>query len=265
MEYVFMNSKILGFFIALYFSSFAIFSMEDNLDKKRELLQSIELEENIKTKIFDDNLHVDYNTFCILFYCYIGDMKKIAGSSMQDELKTTYNELFDMCGKTPIHYAVLGEHQNLEIINLILQAGPYLLNQRDINDDLPLELAIKNEKWDIVKHLLSLDLIDYGRTMYLAIEKDNIEIITILIEKGISINCRDRDNRIPLHYAATTNKYEVAVYLINNGADKTNRDNYGLLPLNLLQSEATDDFKELLKFVKVKKVKEVKKEKCNIQ
>ncbi len=45
------------------------------------------------------------------------------------------------------------------------------------------------------------------------------------------VNAADRDHHTPLHYAASEGRTEVAVYLLEKGADVNARDRWDMCPL----------------------------------
>ena len=61
----------------------------------------------------------------------------------------------------------------------------------------------------------------------------NIKIVEALLEKGATIDARNREQQTPLHYACFFGHLEVAMALIDNGAAIDARDDDGNTPLHL--------------------------------
>jgi len=66
----------------------------------------------------------------------------------------------------------------------------------------------------------------------------------ILVRYGAEVNATSESGETPLHTLMGLNsgeKYDIAVYLMENGADPTIRDNSGISPLNLLLLDFSQD------------------------
>lgn len=73
--------------------------------------------------------------------------------------------------------------------------------------------------------------------------KKDIKIIEFLINHGAKINEPDIFNQTPLHNAMKFNVIPVATILINNGADENHKNDNGQTPVDLAR---TDHAKDLL-------------------
>jgi ankyrin repeat protein len=96
-------------------------------------------------------------------------------------------------GSTPLHYAI--EHNERNIINLLLSQSNIDVNIKDCNGYTPLYYAVEYRKIDIVDALLS-----------------NV---------NIDINIKDRDGNIPLHLAVSNYCSDIVKLLLDHNCDYT--------------------------------------------
>ena len=103
--------------------------------------------------------------------------------------------------------------------------------------------AARNNRKDIVgyisnqQHDLSV-VNDYGFNVLHLIVRWNDDDVTIEMLKRLDIsqlnddviNKQNNDKRTPLHYAAMFNKHKSIVWLMDQGADRSLKDDYGLRP-----------------------------------
>ncbi|MBM9538543.1 ankyrin repeat domain-containing protein [Desulfobulbus alkaliphilus] len=78
----------------------------------------------------------------------------------------------------------------------------------------------------------------WGRTpLHEAVENGHKDVAVMLIEHGANIQPRDNDQSAPLHLAARTGNLELATLLIDHGADVNARDKYERTPMDLARLE----------------------------
>lgn len=56
--------------------------------------------------------------------------------------------------------------------------------------------------------------------LHLAANRNNIRMLSLLIERGANVNARDKHGETPLHWAADSNAEEAAMLLIEHGANE---------------------------------------------
>jgi hypothetical protein len=84
------------------------------------------------------------------------------------------------------------------------------------------------------------DLLDAAR-------KGDLKRVQKLLDSGVDVNQRDKTGFTALHWAAMTNKQEVAKFLIQKKADINAREfQYKLSPLDVAKSRRFKDMAELL-------------------
>lgn len=176
----------------------------------------------------------------------------------------------DKGGLVPLHNACSYGHY--EVTELLVKHGANV-NVADLWKFTPLHEAAAKGKYEIVKLLLKhgadpikknrdgatpLDLVREGdldvadllrgnSALLDAAKKGNLARVQRLVSAE-NINCRDAQGRnsTPLHLAAGYNNFEVAEYLLENGADVNAQDKGGLIPLHNASSYGHLDIAALL-------------------
>uniref|UniRef100_A0A1B0DGP9 NAD(+) ADP-ribosyltransferase n=1 Tax=Phlebotomus papatasi TaxID=29031 RepID=A0A1B0DGP9_PHLPP len=143
----------------------------------------------------------------------------------------------DLWKFTPLHEAAAkGKY---EIVKLLLKHGADP-NKRNRDGATPLDLVREGDQ-DVA------DLLRGNAALLDAAKKGNLARLQRLVTPE-NINCRDSQGRnsSPLHLAAGYNNFEVAEYLLENGADVNAQDKGGLIPLHNASSFGHMDIAALL-------------------
>lgn len=141
----------------------------------------------------------------------------------------------DLWKFTPLHEAA--SKGKYEIVKLLLKHGADPL-KKNRDGASPLDLVRDPDVADLLR----------GNSALLdAAKKGNMVRLQRLVTPE-NINCRDAlgRNSTPLHLAAGYNNYEVAEYLLENGADVNAQDKGGLIPLHNASSYGHVDIAALL-------------------
>ena len=89
-------------------------------------------------------------------------------------------------------------------------------------------------------------VIKKGELLWKAVEKNNVQMVKLLIVAGADVNAQDNNGWYPLHFAAKYNSKEVAGLLIAQGAGVNARDNSGYTPLHFAAEDNSKEVAELL-------------------
>jgi ankyrin repeat protein len=187
----------------------------------------------------------------------------------------------DSDGKTPLHLAC-EKLDTYQVRQLLLEGAD--LNSRDNGGNLPLWLAYRSASrggsrdYDVPLHDIARSLIEYGlkgetmvgpfsTVLRLACEENWLkevqelalarnhglyipdecgmmplhyvcakgfyDLAKFLVEQGAWLDARDCEGRTALHYAAASGHYKLVSYLLSRGADAFALDDYGNIPLSL--------------------------------
>uniref|UniRef100_A0A0E0KR37 Potassium channel n=2 Tax=Oryza punctata TaxID=4537 RepID=A0A0E0KR37_ORYPU len=160
---------------------------------------------------------------------YHGDMFRLKSliSAGADPSKSDYD------GRTALHIAALRGYE--DIVRFLIQRGANV-NSIDRFGNSPLLQAVKSGHDRIMSLLVEngaiLNLEDAGGYLCRVVRDGRIDLLNKLLRFGISPNCRNYDQRTPLHIAAAEGLHLVASTLIESGADIQAKDRWGNTPLD---------------------------------
>jgi len=135
---------------------------------------------------------------------------------MYELIKFVHNISSHLC-KTMYDAAKEG---HLDCINLLYTEDNQSVNERGYDDETPLHVAISRNNIESVKLLIKLganvNMINPDRETPLHYATRSVEMCKILIENGAKINEKQRSDYTPLYYAS--NNEGVVEFLISKGA-----------------------------------------------
>jgi cytohesin len=151
-------------------------------------------------------------------------------------------------GKTPLHLLLESqihhEGEALDLIWLLLEHGA-VVNRRDDNNQTPLLLAMGRDWFKLARVLLkhgagvNVENNDGKTLLHLLSESrvhnsDALDLVSLLLEHGVEVNRRDKNNGTPLLLAMGRGWFKLARILLDHGADANVKKNNGKTPLHLL-------------------------------
>lgn len=145
---------------------------------------------------------------------------------MQDILKNVRDITIrrDYEGSSILQYACSIKSVSIELVQLLLEADPVLVNVADYNKFTPLHQAVWNHRLDLV---------------------------CFLVRNGALVNSPTMVNETTLHFACARGNLSMIQYLVlDGGADTKARNNYGSNPLGKLCAKYFDDMENKLECVK---------------
>ena len=143
---------------------------------------------------------------------------------------------------------VISANYQPETLFNILKKNPNLVNIKDQKNETFLSYAIKRKNEEISKLIISIPLLDIsykdskGNTyLHLSIINKLINLVELLIKKGININSQNNEGNTALHYAYNINNIQIISTLISNNADINIKNNKGLIPSKIESNSLNND------------------------
>ena len=145
--------------------------------------------------------------------------------------------------------AFISIDSNLSVSALykILEKNPRLVNMTDEKKETFLSYAIKRNNNPIINLILTSPLLDLnyqdkkGNTyLHISIIQQNIKLITLLLEKGISVNEKNNDGNTALHFAYYINNIEIIKLLLNYHINPNIINNQGLAAEEVIPTNDID-------------------------
>jgi cytohesin len=142
---------------------------------------------------------------------------------------------------------------DIGVLNALLEehADPNVL---DKDQCTPLCLAIREDKDDATKMLLSSDRVDinlgggiYGSPLHMAVVKLNEWLVESLVEKGVEVNVQDCEKNSPLHLVMTVfskdqeKASQICKMLLMAGADPNAKNDDNWTPLHSAVRKVQED------------------------
>lgn len=137
-------------------------------------------------------------------------------------------EAQDAYNKKPLHIAV--DANRLNVVSLLLDRGANL-KATDMYGKTPLDLAIQKGYEDIVE-VLKRKQLDLDKKLLISAEKGDLEKVRDSIRQGANVNVQSRQGWTPLFWAIQKNNFNIVELLLDNSADIKVKDNEGWTPLN---------------------------------
>ncbi|MES2142582.1 MAG: ankyrin repeat domain-containing protein [Pseudomonadota bacterium] len=129
----------------------------------------------------------------------------------------------DHFGNTAAHHAARKGHR--EILDLLLNKEPSLLEKRNKSYHSPLDVAVEKQKNRVVSDLIargaSVDGQGENTPLYIACEEKNIALVHMLIVAGANVNRKAWNQNTPLMGAVIAKDASLVRYLVEAGADIT--------------------------------------------
>ncbi|WP_341814224.1 ankyrin repeat domain-containing protein [Wolbachia endosymbiont (group A) of Machimus atricapillus] len=137
-------------------------------------------------------------------------------------------EAQDAYNRKPLHIAV--DANRLNVVNLLLDRGANL-KATDMYGKTSLDLAIQKGYEDIVEVLKQKQL-DLDKELLISTEKGDLEKVRDGIRQGANVNVQGRQGWTPVFWAIQKNNFNIVELLLDNNADIKVKDDEGWTPIH---------------------------------
>ncbi|KAG9072581.1 26S proteasome non-ATPase regulatory subunit 10 [Linnemannia hyalina] len=127
-----------------------------------------------------------------------------------------------------IHTAAL--EGQFGLVKQLLEQDKAALTSKDEDERQPLHWAVSGKRLDIVEYLIQLGAPVNEQDEVTSV--GNVDITTLLLNKGANVNAKTETGTTPLHYASSKNHLDVARILLDKGADPKLDDDNKQTPLH---------------------------------
>ena len=111
-----------------------------------------------------------------------------------------------------------------------IECFKYLLMNGFSIDDKIRSIVVCSGNTDLF-HICNNVIVDFSNHICYAAEYFRLSILNFLIEKGVNINCINRENSSPLHLASKNGHIGLVEFFIKQGADLDKKDSNCMTPL----------------------------------
>ena len=182
-------------------------------------------------------------------------MVKAAAKGELDKVQRMYNlgeniEMPDERGCRPLQAAAY--HGHINVMKFLISKGANV-NAKGEGNMTPLHSAIVENQHKAVKFLLANKKVDINvkggkesefTPFHLAAQYDSVELMKLLISKGVSdIDMKDKLGSTPLHHAATFHSFKAVKFLVNKGANIFLKNKVNMTPFECAAALFRTSFK----------------------
>jgi ankyrin repeat protein len=205
--------------------------------------QNIEMAEILINNKIDVNLTDKYKTHPIHIAVFMGRYDIT-------ELLLINNANIDgvnMERYSPLSIAVI--RKDIKLIKLLLEYGsdPFQIIAGEHNSIIVAALLDTTAVMDFfIKEGYNINGIAYPHEitpLHAAVAKNNFDMVKLLVENGMNVNSRDKENKTPLYFAVQANFGDIAIYLLENGGDPFIKSDMGISPFDLAERSNRDMLK----------------------
>jgi ankyrin repeat protein len=141
-----------------------------------------------------------------------------------------------------------------DVLAYLVYNNPELVHEYNQDGFTPLALACYFGQYEAARYLVfkgaKVDQAIEGnsgiRPIHLAVARDHVDVVRMLIEHNADINIQHQTGITPLHYAAKHGNPDMLVLLLENGADVSITMEDGSLPADLARENEYNEIADIL-------------------
>ncbi|MGL5029329.1 MAG: ankyrin repeat domain-containing protein [Wolbachia pipientis] len=134
----------------------------------------------------------------------------------------------DKDGRALLYWASWSGH--LDLVKYFIDKGANI--NAECNDSkTPLDVA-KAQKYDNVAEYLQQTQLDLNEQLLAAVQGEDFRKVKDLVSRGASLDAKDKEGKIPLHFAAQEGSLGMVQFFLDRGANIRAKDMYGWTPLH---------------------------------
>ncbi|XP_057336436.1 putative ankyrin repeat protein RBE_0317 [Microplitis mediator] len=140
---------------------------------------------------------------------------------------------------------IAAKNNNTIIFKILLKHGAKISDNNIHNNKSPIKLAVDYNNIEIAR--LIVEHKNFGlkcdqSLLHMAIKKNNLEMVSLLLKIGADVNEYDDNRSAPIHYALMGHHNDILQLLLNYGADINAKNKYGDTPVCLVLQQSDSVF-----------------------
>jgi ankyrin repeat protein len=145
----------------------------------------------------------------------------------------------------------IARNGSLAELKILVKQNPDIINRKNKEGYTPLTLSCYSGNNEVAKYLIeNVKNINaksgYGTPLMAAVVKNNTELTTLLIKKGVYINATDPNGTTALHYAVMFGLEEITKLLVTAKAKIDLKDNRGNSAIDYAKIKGNSNIIQLL-------------------
>ncbi|XP_057336427.1 putative ankyrin repeat protein RF_0381 [Microplitis mediator] len=144
---------------------------------------------------------------------------------------------------SPLQIAAM--NNNTTIFKMLMECGAKVSDNNIYKNKSPIKLAVEHNNIEIARVIVKHK--NFGikcdqSLLRMAVKKDNLEMVSLLLEIGADVNEYDKNRSAPIHHALMVDNDDILQLLIDYGADINAKNKYGETPVYLVLKQLDNGY-----------------------